>query len=162
MTYQQRCAGIVALTLAVFVGLGASTAIAADLDCADFGTREAANRELDRTLDDVGFDVHRLDADGDGEACERNGSAVAPSGIGAGAGVLIGFALTKAGKDQDDWSAAIGHAILAAFVGAFAGWMLPGILPSQWTVTTYAAAIGVVCALIEYNIASRALVVQER
>lgn len=46
------------------------TALAADLNCADFGTRERAQRELEKST----VDVFGLDGDGDGQACEWNGS----------------------------------------------------------------------------------------
>ena len=40
-----------------------------DLDCSDFATRAAAQAEFDRYFPAYG-DVHQLDGDGDGEACE--------------------------------------------------------------------------------------------
>ena len=45
-------------------------AVAADLNCSDFGTRERAQREFEKST----VDIHRLDGDGDGRACEWNGS----------------------------------------------------------------------------------------
>lgn len=126
---------------------------AADLDCFDFGTREAANKELSRTMSEFGRDVHRLDADGDGNACERNGSAIVWSGIAAVAGVLAGFSLARNQPDSShDWSIAIGHAIAAAFAGLFLGWLLPGILPRTWTVAAYSIGLAGIAALIEYTI----------
>jgi hypothetical protein len=41
-----------------------------DLNCTDFGTRERAQREYLKNS----TDIHRLDADSDGKACEWNGS----------------------------------------------------------------------------------------
>lgn len=45
-------------------------AAANDLNCTDFGTRERAQREYLKNA----TDIHRLDADNDGKACEWNGS----------------------------------------------------------------------------------------
>ena len=53
--------------------LGLSTpanAMSNDLNCSDFGTRERAQREFLQS----GVDIHQLDADDDGKACEWNGS----------------------------------------------------------------------------------------
>ena len=41
-----------------------------DLNCADFGTRERAQIQFESTP----VDIHGLDADGDGKACEWNGT----------------------------------------------------------------------------------------
>ena len=124
----------------------------ADLDCSDFGTREAANRELQRTLDEYGRDIHGLDRDNDGDACERNGSAIVWSGIGAAAGVLVAFGAAKSSRDE--WSNAIGHAVAAGFAGLFLGWLLPGILPYSWTVFVYALGLAAAAGAIEYKITS--------
>ena len=45
-------------------------AAANDLNCTDFGTRERAQREYSKNASDI----HQLDADDDGKACEWNGS----------------------------------------------------------------------------------------
>lgn len=62
----------------------------ADLDCADFGTRERAQSELDRS----GYDRFGLDGDGDGQACEWNpstkGWSIALGGLGLIAGRYLG------------------------------------------------------------------------
>jgi hypothetical protein len=129
-------------------------AFAADLDCADFGTKEAANRELDRTLGEFGRDTHNLDADGDGNACERNGSAIVWSGVGAVAGILLGFALARSNSGSGDWADAVGHAVAAGFAGLFLGWLLPGILPNSWTVAVYAIGLFAIAAVVEYNVTS--------
>ena len=42
-----------------------------DLDCDDFPTWEQAQRCYEHCLRERGFDVFRLDADGDGIACEK-------------------------------------------------------------------------------------------
>jgi micrococcal nuclease len=39
-------------------------------NCSDFGTRAAAQACYDYCYVRTGRDIHRLDADGDGEACE--------------------------------------------------------------------------------------------
>ena len=51
-------------------GIPRGSAAPGDLNCTDFGTRERAQRELESTRSDV----HHLDGDGDGRACESNGS----------------------------------------------------------------------------------------
>lgn len=55
---------------AVAATLVPTAATAADLNCNDFGTRERAQRELEQSS----VDIHGLDGDGDGRACEWNGS----------------------------------------------------------------------------------------
>ena len=45
-------------------------AASGDLNCPDFGTRERAQFEMDKTSGDI----HGLDGDNDGRACEWNGS----------------------------------------------------------------------------------------
>lgn len=146
-------ASLVLLVFSVFVP---ARAYAADLDCSDFGTKEAANKELDRTISEYGRDTNGLDADGDGEACERNGSALMWTGIGAALGTLLGFGLSKSNADgADDWAGAFGHATAAGFAGLFLGWLLPGIMPRQWTVTAFAIGAGLIAAVAEYNIVSR-------
>lgn len=144
------------LVFLVVAAFAPSRAYAADLDCSDFGTKEAANKELDRTLSEFGRDTNRLDADGDGEACERNGSALMWTGIGAALGTLLGFGLSKSSADgADDWAGAVGHATAAGFAGLFLGWLLPGIMPRQWTVAAFAVGAGAIAAVAEYNIVSR-------
>ena len=54
-----------ALTVTLFVGLP-GTALAQDLDCGDFTTQEEAQTAFDADPSDP----ERLDADGDGVACE--------------------------------------------------------------------------------------------
>ena len=39
-------------------------------DCRDFETQVEAQACFDHCWSEVGFDVHRLDGDGDGDACE--------------------------------------------------------------------------------------------
>ena len=39
-------------------------------NCDDFGTQAEAQAVYDYCMAQVGFDVHRLDGDGDGVACE--------------------------------------------------------------------------------------------
>lgn len=43
-------------------------ALSGDLNCSDFGSRERAQFEMNKKS----FDVHRLDGDSDGKACEWN------------------------------------------------------------------------------------------
>ena len=65
------CVATVVCVLGAPAGpLRAATAITGDLSCSDFGTRERAQHELERS----GRDPHDLDGDGDGQACEWNGS----------------------------------------------------------------------------------------
>lgn len=146
-----------ALFLAVW-SFGGSAA-ARDLDCDDFGTREAANRELDRTLDEFGRDVNRLDADRDGVACERSGRAIVWTAVGAAAGTLIGFGISGAGArlGGEGWVNAVGHATAATFAGLFLGWLLPGTVPRGWTTANFALTAAAVMGVLEYLIAKRTL-----
>lgn len=59
-----------AVSIVAAVVLFPGTTSAADVNCADFGTRERAQRELEKSS----VDVHGLDGDGDRRACEWNGS----------------------------------------------------------------------------------------
>jgi hypothetical protein len=149
--FRPGAAGAVLGLLWVIVLAVPSPAAAVDLDCSDFGTREAANKELSRTIDESGRDVNGLDADGDGQACERNGSAMVWAGLGAAGGVLAAIAI-KQEKRSDSWVHGIGHAVLAAFVGAFLGWLLPGILPRTISTSIYAITVGIVAAVSELTI----------
>jgi hypothetical protein len=54
----------------MFSGWAAPASAANDLNCSDFGTRERAQREYLKNA----TDIHRLDADNDGKACEWNRS----------------------------------------------------------------------------------------
>lgn len=63
-------AGFAAVILAGSVLAPVAAAFTGDLNCADFGTRERAQFEMDRH----GRDVHGLDGDNDGKACEWNAS----------------------------------------------------------------------------------------
>jgi hypothetical protein len=55
----------------MFLGWASPAAAANDLNCTDFGTRERAQREFLKNA----TDIHRLDADNDGKACEWNSSS---------------------------------------------------------------------------------------
>ena len=54
----------------MFLGGATPAAAANELNCTDFGTRERAQREYVKNA----TDIHRLDADNDGKACEWNDS----------------------------------------------------------------------------------------
>ena len=62
------------LTVAVILGIlllpGVAWASSGDLNCEDFGTRERAQWEFEKHSSDI----HNLDDDIDGKACEWNGS----------------------------------------------------------------------------------------
>ncbi len=62
--------GHVLCAIAVAVAFIPGVAMAADLNCTDFGTRERAQHELEKSS----VDIYGLDGDGDGQACEWNGS----------------------------------------------------------------------------------------
>lgn len=49
---------------------GCSTCSANVYNCSDFGSQAAAQACHDYCMQRVGYDVHELDSDGDGEACE--------------------------------------------------------------------------------------------
>jgi drug/metabolite transporter (DMT)-like permease len=57
--------------IVMFLGWASPAAAANDLNCTDFGTRERAQREFLKNT----TDIHRLDADNDGKACEWNSSS---------------------------------------------------------------------------------------
>jgi hypothetical protein len=77
----------IALIAGIFMLLVPSSAAAAgDLNCSDFGTRERAQRELNKST----VDVHGLDGDGDGKACEQNGSTGWVTWPVAGAALVLG------------------------------------------------------------------------
>jgi hypothetical protein len=90
---------------AMTVGLGllASPASAQDLDCPDFPTQEAAQAEFDR----VPGDPMRLDADGDGIACEDRPSGVAGAPAPAGESAPTGGVATGFGGLADEGSSPI-------------------------------------------------------
>lgn len=62
-----------------------------ELNCADFGTRERAQREFVK----VPTDVHDLDRDGDGKACEANPSTGWWPWMVASAGLVAGRAMAR-------------------------------------------------------------------
>jgi hypothetical protein len=64
--------------------VGAQAAV--DLNCSDFGTRERAQRELKKST----VDIYGLDGDGDGKACEQNGSTGWITWPVAGAALVLG------------------------------------------------------------------------
>lgn len=59
-------ASVSVATAALFVGISGTAVAAQDLDCSNFATQE----EAQAVLDSDPSDPHRLDADGDGIACE--------------------------------------------------------------------------------------------
>lgn len=65
----RRCTAVIFFGLVLFVP-GQALAATGDLNCPDFGTRERAQFEMNK---DSG-DIHGLDGDNDGRACEWNGS----------------------------------------------------------------------------------------
>jgi len=66
-----RISGRAVLLFAALVMFPAvAEASTGDLNCPDFGSRERAQYEMDRQ----GSDIHGLDGDNDGRACEWNGS----------------------------------------------------------------------------------------
>lgn len=84
-----------------------ATVSSVDYDCADFGTQERAQKEFDRFKYDkseingagdwVGtyYDKYRLDADGDGTACESNPSTGKLGVLISVIGVLFGHYVGK-------------------------------------------------------------------
>jgi endonuclease YncB( thermonuclease family) len=78
---------LVALMLAALAGIGPSTAAAGDRDCSDFDTQAQAQSYFDRMGGGPNNNVDRLDADGDGRACETLPCPCSgPSGGGGGGG----------------------------------------------------------------------------
>ncbi len=73
------------------LALLAATPAAADVDCADLTTRDAAQTYFDGRTGDA----DRLDSDGDGRACESNGGSATSTWILIGFGVLLAGALAR-------------------------------------------------------------------
>lgn len=63
-----------------------SVVSATDVNCTDFGTLERAQRELEKSS----VDIHGLDGDGDGKACEWNGSTGWVTWPAVGAALVVG------------------------------------------------------------------------
>lgn len=59
-----------AVTFLIIVMAASPASAAGDVNCGDFGTRERAQHEFEKKP----VDVHDLDRDDDGKACEANGS----------------------------------------------------------------------------------------
>lgn len=64
----------------------AAIASVSNLDCSDFGTRERAQRQFESSA----TDIHGLDGDSDGRACEWNGSTGWVTWPVAGAAMVVG------------------------------------------------------------------------
>ena len=111
----------------------------ADLDCADFGSRELANRELTDTLEKYGSDIHRLDGDRDGEACESLPSAQTWSFVAAGIGAL---AAVSSFRKQGSSRGSIGVAIIATLLGSASAWILLTFIPRQTPAWLLAGLVG--------------------
>lgn len=130
-----------------FVAAESSASAAGDLDCSDFGTRGAAQHEFEKQFAENG-DVYNLDADGDGQACERNAKESIWTIAGSVGGVLLGaYALSPAGSTVDSGDVFVSGilAVLAAAAMAFAG---PNLFPRGFPAGAYlmvGAAIG--CAI---------------
>jgi peptidoglycan/LPS O-acetylase OafA/YrhL len=146
----------VLLAVAVFVGMhGAAAGVAGaasggDLECAAFGTREAAADTYRSQLALTGRDVYRLDGDGDGAPCETLPSAGWYGVFGAVVGAVIaGWPLAKAGT-KPQW----GVIAASGFVGILAATALtllgPSVLPIGTSPFMYALLAGAVGAGVQF------------
>jgi hypothetical protein len=146
----------VALCAATVVFGGPAHVRVGDLDCVDFGTREAA----DRYLDDHPNASEQLDADEDGHACEGRPSsnAFGWSGTLIG-GVLGGFVFTRWHRypsgwarqrfDLEEWFAVTLGSVLLG--GASAAFVFNAPLPRHTSAAVY-AIFGAISTLITTTI----------
>lgn len=111
-----------------------------DLDCADFGSRELANRELSDTYEKYGSDIHRLDADRDGVACETLPSAQTWSFVAAGIGALAAISKSRGSGSS---KGSLGVAFIATLFGAAAAWLLLTFIPRQTPAWLLAGGVGI-------------------
>ncbi len=87
---------LLVVVFAVSVQFTPGVASARDLDCRDFGTREAAQEiRNDGELQGIG-DVNGLDGDGDGAACETLPSAMKYGGVGSLVSAFVALLLLTA------------------------------------------------------------------
>lgn len=100
-------------------------AIPPDLDCADFGSRELANRELRQTSREYGGDIHGLDRDGDGQACETASSAQIWSVILATVGAGLAVANVPTTRQRNF----LGPVAVGALGGGILAWILLLVVP---------------------------------
>jgi hypothetical protein len=146
-------AGIVASWVVMVFLLSPPRAMAAgDLDCQDFGTREAAEHALDRS---DGVDSNGLDRDRDGDPCERLPSAVWYAGV---AGLTAAFVTILAvlriyearWPEGDDWWELLFGPFLVAIPGYLLPWFLKWVLPRSTPAIVYGfigAGVSVVVVL---------------
>jgi len=141
-------AGVGGACLSILFSVGIAHAGSGDLDCADFGTQQAAQRVLRENT----YDVNRLDADGDGEACELNDNAIVWTGLGAALGGALGFGLTPATPGNSKGRKfPTGEVIGLGVIGAIIGGTIPGgVGPREWSGVTYGLVAGLVSAVALY------------
>jgi hypothetical protein len=115
--YTHRLVAVLILIVVSVAGLtSAVSAASGDVDCASFGSREAAQHVLDGSYGDP----HHLDADADGKACERLPKAFWYIVAGADAGMLVIFTLflwgtpESMGKSIRDIDPGEGHRVMRA------------------------------------------------
>lgn len=120
-----------------------------DLDCSDFGVREAAQAERDRHSSDI----YRLDADQDGESCEElpRGSLWTAGGAGLLMLVYLLDVLRKQG--ERGWAQPLILSFAFASVAGLLGMIVPRWLPRGTPAIAYgllgAAAAGAWIRFVE-------------
>jgi hypothetical protein len=127
----------------------ARPAAAADLDCVDFGTRQAA----DHYFDSHPADIDLLDADRDGGACERRPNAGVWAVFGGyGAGLMGAVWYTRRQHEQgerwsgSDYGGAVAGSFLFGIPGTVAASYLVAYLPRQTPAMVLAVLAAVVTA----------------
>ena len=127
-------------------------AFGGDLNCSDFGTRESAQQHLNQDKSDP----DALDADGDGQACERNASAQTYAEVGSVGAALFGVVRYQRRQVTTKWgaeeylAAAIGT-LLFAIPGVFLASISPEHLPRESPALVF-AAIGAATSLAAIGI----------
>lgn len=127
--------------LATLLLTAPSVAFAApsDLDCADFGSRELANRELQETNREYGGDIHGLDRDGDGQACETAPSAQIWSVVLSAVGAGLAVTQTPIPAMRRKF---IGLVAIGALGGGIVAWLLLLVVPRSTPYWLLGACIG--------------------
>ena len=125
-------AGVGAACLSILFSVGIAHAGSGDLDCADFGTQEAAEREVGVEIA-PGYDPNGLDADHDGSPCENLPLAWPYAAVGAYLGVMISLFQLKIVKlaDFKRIEDVIGH-IFGGVLLAVPGVILAGVTAPRY------------------------------
>lgn len=134
-----RCAVLAFLATLLLTAPSVALAAPADLDCADFGSRELANRELRQTNREYGGDIHGLDRDADGQACETAPSAQIWSVVLSALGAGLAVTQTQTPSSRKKFMAPV---LLGALGGGVVAWLLLLLVPRSTPYWLLGACIG--------------------